>query len=257
MSDARDTRGLPEEGFHEIQLSGKQLVFLFMATTVVSVVIFLCGVLVGRGVRSQPAATAEAGAVGLPAGDAAGDGPADAAGADPTADAAPAPRDAAPPAEELTYYERLSSEKPPGEAVGRKQDEPARPAPSEPGGKADSSEPPPAASGGTTTSPPAAARTEPVAAPAAGVAPAAAAPARGQTDAPFTVQVAALRERAEAESIVRRLAGRGYDAYIVDPQPGSPPMYRVRVGRFADRSEAERVMRRLAQEERFKPWITR
>jgi hypothetical protein len=35
-----------EDGFHEIQLSGKQLVFLFMATTVVSVVIFLCGVLV-------------------------------------------------------------------------------------------------------------------------------------------------------------------------------------------------------------------
>ena len=42
-----------EDGFHEIQLSGKQLVFLFMATTVVSVVIFLCGVLVGRGVRAR------------------------------------------------------------------------------------------------------------------------------------------------------------------------------------------------------------
>ena len=43
----------PDDGFHEIQLSGKQLVFLFMATTVVSVVIFLCGVLVGRGVRGE------------------------------------------------------------------------------------------------------------------------------------------------------------------------------------------------------------
>ncbi len=40
-----------DDGFHEIQLSGKQLVFLFMATTVVSIVIFLCGVLVGRGVQ--------------------------------------------------------------------------------------------------------------------------------------------------------------------------------------------------------------
>src|SRR5690349_7097711 len=45
------TREFDEEGFHEIQLSGKQLVFLCMATTVVSIVIFLCGVLVGRGVR--------------------------------------------------------------------------------------------------------------------------------------------------------------------------------------------------------------
>ena len=41
-----------DDGFHEIQLSGKQLVFLFMATTVVSIVIFLCGVLVGRGVQN-------------------------------------------------------------------------------------------------------------------------------------------------------------------------------------------------------------
>ena len=49
------THDIADDGFHEIQLSGKQLVFLFMATTAVSVVIFLCGVLVGRGVRSERA----------------------------------------------------------------------------------------------------------------------------------------------------------------------------------------------------------
>ena len=37
-----------DDAFHEIQLNGKQLVFLFMVATVVSVVIFLCGVFVGR-----------------------------------------------------------------------------------------------------------------------------------------------------------------------------------------------------------------
>ena len=47
-----------DEAFHEIQLNGKQLVFLFMAATVVSVVIFLCGVMVGRGVRTEAAAVA-------------------------------------------------------------------------------------------------------------------------------------------------------------------------------------------------------
>ena len=48
-----------DDGFHEIQLNGKQLVFLGMATTIVSVVIFLCGVLVGRGVRPlEPVAEA-------------------------------------------------------------------------------------------------------------------------------------------------------------------------------------------------------
>jgi len=42
---------MADEAFHEIQLNGKQLVFLFMAATVVAVVIFLCGVMVGRGIR--------------------------------------------------------------------------------------------------------------------------------------------------------------------------------------------------------------
>ena len=49
-----------DDGFHEIQLNGKQLVFLFMAVTVVSVVIFLSGVLVGRGVRIDRGAVTEA-----------------------------------------------------------------------------------------------------------------------------------------------------------------------------------------------------
>src|SRR5436305_6663184 len=49
---------MSDDGFHEIQLNGKQLVFLFMAATVVSVVIFLCGVMVGRGVRGDRPDTA-------------------------------------------------------------------------------------------------------------------------------------------------------------------------------------------------------
>ncbi len=49
MSDT--SRHATDDGVHEIQLSGKQIVFLFMATTVVSVVIFLLGVMVGRSVQ--------------------------------------------------------------------------------------------------------------------------------------------------------------------------------------------------------------
>ena len=53
-SDVRAALEAGDDGFHEIQLNGKQLVFLGMATTLVSVVIFLCGVLVGRGVKRGP-----------------------------------------------------------------------------------------------------------------------------------------------------------------------------------------------------------
>ena len=44
---------MADEGLHDIPLKGKQLVFLFMSATVVAVVVFLCGVMVGRGVGPQ------------------------------------------------------------------------------------------------------------------------------------------------------------------------------------------------------------
>src|ERR1700716_3910368 len=93
-----------DEGFHEIQLNGKQLVFLFMAATVVSVVIFLCGVLVGRGVRAERAGGADSAAwvsapETMPQPQPAPAPPAQPpAGSDPTAAAAP------PPVDDLSYF---------------------------------------------------------------------------------------------------------------------------------------------------------
>ena len=88
-----------DDGFHEIQLNGKQLVFLFMAATVVSVVIFLCGVLVGRGVRAEQA-VADAALVDVPMAE-------QTTGS--SALSGPDPRTAAPPTTvgDLSYAERL------------------------------------------------------------------------------------------------------------------------------------------------------
>src|SRR5207245_7860274 len=103
-----------DDGFHEIQLNGKQLVFLFMAATVVSVVIFLCGVLVGRGVRVERGAAQEA-ALAASAGETtpqvtAAPAPAP-AGSDPTAAAPP------PAVDDLTYFNRLEKQKLPAEQL--------------------------------------------------------------------------------------------------------------------------------------------
>ena len=81
---------MSDEGLHEIQLNGKQLVFLFMTATVVAVVIFLCGVMVGRGVpaqRERPVLAAD-GADPTTSDDARADAAADAA-ATPTAASSP------------------------------------------------------------------------------------------------------------------------------------------------------------------------
>ena len=103
------THDVVDDGFHEIHLSGKQLVFLFMATMVVSVVIFLIGVFVGRNVRAQQAAdhladptTALASATPTPV-----------ASAPAAADAGPqAAEPPSPPAEsdELSYKKRLEGD---------------------------------------------------------------------------------------------------------------------------------------------------
>ena len=73
----------------------------------------------------------------------------------------------------------------------------------------------------------------------------------------YAIQVAALRERSEADTIVRRLAGKGYPAYVLAPAKGAPSVYRVRVGKFKERREADTVAARLQKEEQFKPWVVR
>ena len=68
----------------------------------------------------------------------------------------------------------------------------------------------------------------------------------------------ATRDRDMATSIVKRLAGKGYPAFLVNPPAGATPaFYKVHVGRYKDRGEAEQVSQRIKKEEQFQSWITR
>ena len=233
---------MQDDGFREIQLNGKQLVFLFMAATVVSVVIFLCGVLVGRGVRAERGGIVDV-AANAPATDTSplqtptpSTTPVPApAGSDPTVAAAP------PPADDLSYFSRLEKTnaspeklKPAASARNSAPSEKAAPAAKEPA-KAAAPVPVPK---------------EPAKAAAAETAP----EPSGQG---FAVQIAALNVRSEAEAIARRLSSKGYAAYVLSPASGTPSVYRVRVGKFNTRREAESVAAKLQKEEQFKPWVTR
>src|SRR5262245_50421037 len=90
-----------------------------MAATVVSVVIFLCGVLVGRNVRAERATLVDtsattAAAETTPQPPVAAPAPPP-AGSDPTTAAAPAPA-----AEDLSYFNRLEKQKAPAEQLKAK-----------------------------------------------------------------------------------------------------------------------------------------
>jgi cell division septation protein DedD len=246
---------MSDDEFHEIQLNGKQLVFLFMAATVVAVVIFLCGVMVGRGVPTRAAAPI--------------DSPEQAA-LDPTASLQGlsvtqtiATDDNAPVAaqETLTYPTLLEDPNPPFETLAPAAEPRAEPAPLV---TARAGAPKPVVA---PTSKPVAAAAAPKPA-AATPRPAAAAPkpvATTTKPAPvvnalaepggngFVVQVAAVRQRAQADTIARRLSGKGYPAFVTIAGAN----FRVRVGKFNDRREAETVAARLQREEQFKPWVTR
>ncbi len=224
-----------DDGLREIQLNGKQLVFLFMAVTVVSVVIFLCGVLVGRGVQGrlqavEPPAVQEA------------ETPPDASATAPTT-----PPSGPTKADDLGYPSRLTGAGPDSERLISPSDPPkkapappATPAPvvptATPPRQASADAAPGAAKADTGTA-------EPI-------------PAEPQGDG-IAIQVAALRARGEADALVARLKSKGYAAYLVASLPGQPAGFRVRVGKFKTRTEAEKVATRLEREEQFKPWITR
>ncbi|MFL6281083.1 MAG: SPOR domain-containing protein [Vicinamibacterales bacterium] len=218
-----------DDGFHEIQLSGKQLVFLFIVTTTVIVVVFLCGVKVGRGARDAQVDDAEQAAAApitqtAPV-------------ATPPATEPPAP--AADAQDDLSYHKRLQGEGTPPERLKRQE------------------EPKPESAPAPKTAPPVA---EPAPAPVATtehVPPAENLPTAGRSGT-WAVQVIATRDRAIAGSVLKRLAAKGYPAFLVNPSANATPAwYKVQVGRYNDKGEAEKVSLRIKKEEQFQSWITR
>jgi cell division protein FtsN len=265
-----------DEGFREIQLNGKQLIFLFMAVTVVLVVTFLFGVLVGRGVRE-----------GVGTGAIASNEIVSDPGLAPAADNAPPPSPAAgaatpapsaQPAEELSYAERLLRDTAPEETLKPATPQ-AAPAPvvQEPVSQKAAAPPPvpappppakertPAPAPKETVTAPAPKERTPVAAatpaapPASAPAAASAGPASDPSGPGIAVQVAAYRDRKDADTLAKQLAAKGYPAFVMDPVKGtSTTLFRVRVGKYKTLKDAEAIQAKLQSAEQLtNAWIAR
>jgi cell division septation protein DedD len=217
-----------DDGFHEIQLSGKQLVALFMMGTTVLVMTFLCGVWVGRGVPADRGVNGDAADAASSAAPPAAATPSQpVASSGPPAAEPPAP--AAEPADELSYAKRLQADGATAEKL-------------------------------KTRTPSTAPATAPAAPPNAGAPapqskPEPAAPESTARPGAWIVQVVSLQDRAAAAAIARRLTGKGYPAFVLDPATGGPRIYRVQVGGYSDKNDAEQASRRLERDEQFKPFV--
>ena len=230
-----------DDYYYEIQLTNKQLVFYFLAGATGLILSFLAGVMVGRGV-DQSAGEVQA--------------------ARPVAEervvTEETPKPVPPAAEDLTYAQRLESDKTDdGLEKGKGGTSAAKPArPVTPpvttaaGPPATTAAAPPvtvaAVPRPTPPKPtPATTTVKPVKGPGGPI------PAAGN----FTIQVGAFKDRASADSVVARLKNKGFAAYVVSPE--GEGLFNVRVGNFPARPEAERVSARLRDEEKFKPFIVK
>jgi cell division septation protein DedD len=239
---------MSDEQFHEFHLDGKQMVFLFMASTVVAVVIFLCGVMVGRGVRETrdvPGALSVQQELSL------------------LSDEAEEPPDLEPGQystdipDDLRYSEVLQS--------------PSSPVPDRiPATTTAQERSPERTSERTSASPPvvdeAPPSFEPEREPARKVdnpvkpKPETKASTQG-LEAPvgpgWVVQVASLDKLSDAQAIRADLIGKGYKAFITET-PTRPKRYRVRVGTFSTESKALAAKEQLEKVHNFrKPWTVR
>jgi len=214
---------------NETTPTAKQIVFLFMAATVVAVVVFLCGVLVGRGVPTQVGAS----------------------GGKPFVDQAIGVQDSglsevASENEMWTYPGRLLDGNQgdldvirpvsivgsqPQDLDGERFSAPELSEHTAPGATVDNERFELAVSESLSEI--------------------------KSTDG-FSVQVMALSSRAAAQEVVTRLSGKGFQAFVVLPEIATPSnLFRVRVGPYADRSEAQLIMKRLESEEQLEAFVTR
>jgi cell division septation protein DedD len=236
---------MPDQEVHEIQLNGKQLVFMFMAATAVAVVIFFCGVMVGRGVR-QPQAAALA------------------AGADPSIDPTASldvaggtsalPVEPTPDKENLTYAERLVAPLPLNEPLKFTEAKPP-PAKVETPVSLKAETPAPAKAAKT---PQPKERPRPTPAPQSQQArktdavPASTASLSGK-GAVYQLQV--FPTRAEADAQRDRLKAKGYPVFVEVNPKNAQLKYRLRVGPYTNQRDADAALLRLKREEHFEaPW---
>ena len=223
---------------YNIPVSSKQLIVYFVFLVIALSAAFLAGVMVGRNVDSSPEPVVRD----------IDDRPAEEASPTPTPTT-------------LTYGSTLQSDR--IEGLRTPPPSAATPGPSAPSPEVQPTSAPPALVVEKVTPTPrstpraaqAPARSTPTPRPPARATPA---PRNARAAATpinrLTIQVGAFKERSAAESIVRRLKGKGYSAYLA---PVSEGLFNVRVGSFENREDAERILAKLETQEKFKPFIVK
>jgi cell division septation protein DedD len=223
-----------DDYYYEIQLTNKQLVFYFLAGATGLILSFLAGVMVGRGVDQSVGEVQAARPV-----------------AEERIVTEESPKPAPAAVEDLTYAQRLETDKTDDRLDRPKAGAAARPA------RGPAATPAPVVARTPAAAPPVTVAAVPRPSPKA-TAPTAVVKGPGgpvPTAGNFTIQVGAFKDKVSADSVVARLKAKGFAAYVVSPE--GEGLFNVRVGNFPARADAERIQGRLRDEEKFKPFIVK
>ena len=241
----------------EIHLSRKQLAFGVISAVGVSVVVFLLGVSVGRGVVATAAGAAaidHSATIDVATPPASSD-VADRTGGSAGAGANSIPMKFAEPPAPPPEMPPARSELPAKQDVSPKP-EPS-PKPDAPAKSDASAKPDPAAKTEASAKSPAPKPAPAPATPHAAAKPDTAKPAPATAAShDWVVQVESFRSKENADRLVTSLKASGYAAFELSPQPGGSIYYRVQIGPFADRQEADKLASGLIKEGK-KPSVIR
>ena len=78
----------------------------------------------------------------------------------------------------------------------------------------------------------------------------------GESQAPWTVQVAAFKARDQADRLQKQMAASGFDAYVTEKGGEGQAQFRVRVGSFKTREDAIRTAERIKAERSLAGFVT-
>ena len=203
---------MSDPGFREIHLSGKHVVFLFMAGAVAAVAVFLLGVSVGKGISKPDALNAQASSAST--------------GTPPDPSATPSADGTKPTSNDLDYFKSMQGKSSPLPSAS----------PAASASPSASPEPPPPAPKASPTPTPTPAK------PAATTKPAATATGT------WYVVVDSFSSRTNANNERAELEKKGFNNVAVFNSGAKTVPYKVRVGPFLDRQAAEAMKSRLAKE---------
>jgi cell division septation protein DedD len=231
-------RDYEEKSYYEIQLDNKQLILVFLACVTVCVLIFVLGVMVGKGKKEAEMASV---------------GRSEIIQTRPEPDLAPpqeiqaVPADKAPKgkkgkkdqeeakagaqdSDEYAYYDldKTSSEKPLTKEPEKVQKAKPEPEPVKPAALTKVEEPEE--------------KVEP-------------APVPVSESGRYTVQVMATSSKTKAEQRMDFLKSKGYTAFMNEERAGDSSVFKVRVGKFNDTDAAKKVAARLKQELQLETWV--